>query len=278
MPLAYEVVAPGGHRAFVLGSIHVARADASGLHPVVREAFRRSPLLVMEVDLSALEPAGFSQLMLEVGSLPEGESLHGRLSSETWELLSRHCEHGGCVLEELDHLKPWLVALELVGGALHAEGFEAEHGVESRLLASRDAKEIVGLESPREQFELFDQLPPEQQELMLRDALMPSPSSAAELDELVAAWRRGDGPALEAYLFGELDERPELRPFYEATFFRRNQRMARRLEEILAAHPYVFAVLGAGHLLGARGVPALLERAGYRVHQVGARPPGPESP
>jgi hypothetical protein len=36
-------------------------------------------------------------------------------------------------------------------------------------------------------------------------------------------------------------------------------------------------VLGAGHLVGARGVPALLERSGHRVRQVGAEPPAEDA-
>jgi uncharacterized protein YbaP (TraB family) len=270
IPLAYEIEAPSGHWAFLLGSVHVERADSSGLHPVVLEAFRRSPLLVLEVDLSQVETHELLDLMLELGRLPEGESLRDRVSSDTWRLLTEHCEGRSIRVEEIEALEPWLVALQLVGAALQSEGLEAEHGVERQLLASGQTKEIIGLESPRDQFALFDELPPDQQELMLRDALAPPASSAAELEELVSAWRRGDGPALEALLFGRLDESPELAPFYEATFFARNRQMARGIEAILEETPYAFVVLGAGHLVGARGVPAVLERSGYRVRQVGA--------
>jgi uncharacterized protein YbaP (TraB family) len=274
IPLAYELEAPTGHGAFLLGSVHVERAGSSGLHPVVLEAFHRSPLLVLEVDLSQVEPRELLDLMLELGRLPEGELLRHRVSSDTWQLLTEHCEGRSIRVEEIESLEPWLVALQLVGSALQSEGLEAEHGVERQLLASAHAKEIIGLESPRDQFALFDELAPTQQELMLRDALAPPAASAAELQELVAAWRRGDAPALEALLFGHLEDSPELAPFYEATFFTRNLQMAEGIETVLAEAPYAFIVLGAGHLVGARGVPALLERSGYRVRQVGAEEPG----
>jgi uncharacterized protein YbaP (TraB family) len=278
IPLAYEVEAPSGHWAFVLGSVHAERADSAGLHPVVLEAFRRSPLLVLEVDLSKVEKRELLDLMLELGRLPEGESLQDRISSDTWQLLTEQCQARSIRVDELQAFEPWLVALQFFGSALHTEGLEAEYGVERQLLASDQTKAIIGLESPRDQFALFDELPPHQQELMLRDALAPPAASSAELQELVSAWRRGDGPALEALLFGHLDESPELVPFYEATFFTRNLHMARGIETVLAEAPYAFVVLGAGHLVGARGVPALLESAGYRVHQVGAEPLAPAAP
>jgi uncharacterized protein YbaP (TraB family) len=276
VPLAFDVEAPSGSSAFLLGSIHLERADAAGLHPVVLEAFRRSPLLVLEVDPSEVAPGELRDLMLELGRLPEGESLRSRLSADTWQLLVEHCESQGCRLEELEPFEPWLVALQLAGSALESEKLEAEYGVESRILTRAEAKQIVGLESPRDQFALFDGLSPQQQELMLRDALVPAAASSAEVEELIAAWRRGDGAALEALLFGPLDESPELAPFYEATFFARNRHMARGIEAVLAETPYAFVVLGAGHLVGARGVPALLERSGYRVRQV-RREPTPEA-
>lgn len=53
--------------------------------------------------------------------------------------------------------------------------------------------------------------------------------------------------------------------------------MADGIEEVLAEVDRAFIVVGALHLVGARGIPALLEQAGYRVEQVeGGAPPGAE--
>lgn len=247
----------------------MGRPEARGLHPIIDDAFARSPLVVLEVDVSAFDPLDLLDLMDELGRLPEGRSLESQVSRDTWALLRDHCEQEGCDLAAFNRLEPWLVALQLVGTAMTAEGLAAEHGVERQILADLGDKEILALETPREQFELFDGLPAPQQELMLRDALVPTVSSTDELEALFEAWRHGDATTLETILFGELEGAPELAPFYEAAFFQRNLRMAAGIEDLLADEPYVFVVLGAGHLVGARGVPALLERAGHAVHQVG---------
>ena len=45
--------------------------------------------------------------------------------------------------------------------------------------------------------------------------------------------------------------------------------MANRLAELGGDGKTRFVVLGAGHLVGDRGLPALLSRRGYRVSRVG---------
>ncbi len=54
--------------------------------------------------------------------------------------------------------------------------------------------------------------------------------------------------------------------------------MAEGIEDVLADEPYAFVVLGAGHLVGERGIPAVLERAGYLVDQVGPQQGGGQDP
>ena len=108
----------------------------------------------------------------------------------------------------------------------------------------------------------------EAQEQMLRDTIQPTAGNALELEAMFAAWRCGDAPALEAELTNMLAEDPKLVPFYEATVFRRNESMAKGVEQVLAESERAFIVVGALHLVGARGIPALLEQAGYRVEQL----------
>ncbi|MEN8183223.1 MAG: TraB/GumN family protein [Myxococcota bacterium] len=272
MPLSYEVVAPHSHRAFLLGSVHLDRPDAAPLHPLVLEAYERAPLLVLEVDLSSVSEAQLGDLMLGLGRLPPGELLRDRVSPETWRSLEAHCAEKDLPLAELEGLEPWLAALQLLGQSLVAGGLEAERGVERQLLLTSRGKEIRGLETAQEQFALFDSLSDSLQELMLRDALRPTGPASGEAGALLDAWRHGDAAALEALLFTGLEERPELAPFYEATYFARNVRMAQGIEAVLAEAPYAFVVLGAGHLVGDRGVPALLRASGYAVQPATAFP------
>jgi hypothetical protein len=95
---------------------------------------------------------------------------------------------------------------------------------------------------------------------------------------MFTAWRCGDGAALDAMLGEMVAENPQLAGFYEATVYERNSRMADGVEAVLAEVDRAFVVVGALHLVGARGIPALLEQAGYEVEQLRMEPAAPEPP
>ena len=60
---------------------------------------------------------------------------------------------------------------------------------------------------------------------------------------------------------------PELKVFYEKVIFERNERMAERLGVLAQDGRLRFAVIGAGHLVGPRGIPALLHAQGFRIQR-----------
>jgi uncharacterized protein YbaP (TraB family) len=93
----------------------------------------------------------------------------------------------------------------------------------------------------------------------------------AESAELVDAWERGDEVVLTRLLFGSLEEHPEFADFYEAVFFTRNETMAAQLAALRGDGKQRFVVLGIGHMLGLRGIPALLASRGFRVQRIGGR-------
>jgi hypothetical protein len=51
----------------------------------------------------------------------------------------------------------------------------------------------------------------------------------------------------------------------------RNARWVTRLSAMLAQHRTYFVTVGAGHIAGPRGLPALLAARGYRVEQIAPR-------
>jgi hypothetical protein len=66
--------------------------------------------------------------------------------------------------------------------------------------------------------------------------------------------------------------------FYASFFWRRNAAMAARLVELARDGKTRFVVLGAGHMLGEQGIPALLAQRGFVVERVmpgAAAPPPP---
>jgi hypothetical protein len=167
-------------------------------------------------------------------------------------------------------MEPWFALLTLQMIALQREGYAIEHGVESQLAedAQEDGKPTQGLETPEDQLAAFDALPLDLQERQLRDFLERRAGEGGDLTLLLDAWRKGDDARLEQELFGELERDPSLAPYYELFYFDRNARMARGIAERIDAGGRWFVAVGAGHVLGARGIPSLLAREGYRVRRV----------
>ena len=69
-------------------------------------------------------------------------------------------------------------------------------------------------------------------------------------------------------MFRPLEDSPEFEVFYELVFFRRNEQMAIGLENLGRDGRSRFVVIGAGHLLGDRSVPARLAQRGYRIERI----------
>jgi uncharacterized protein YbaP (TraB family) len=104
---------------------------------------------------------------------------------------------------------------------------------------------------------------------LLSDTLSRADALAGETEQLIRAWKQGDEQRLQALVFQALDDTPGLDVFYERVFYQRNHNMVLRLLELAHDGRTRFVVLGAGHMVGDEGIPALLGRRGYRVRAVG---------
>ena len=110
----------------------------------------------------------------------------------------------------------------------------------------------------------------EEQDLMLRDTLQRIDEVAEETDALIDSWSRGDVDGFAEEIFAPLREDSDFEPLYEKLFFQRNEAMADQLAALARDGRTRFVVVGAGHMVGARGIPRLLAKRGFQVERVGA--------
>lgn len=256
-----------GGSAHLLGSMHVAR-EALTLDPAVERALAEADEIALEVAPEELESKDLLALVLSLGELPEGESLAQLLGRRTLRRLERRVESSGVPFAAWLRWEPWLVTLMLANDQLATAGFRAEAGVEPLLGARAEAqsKPVRGLETAREQIERFDGLPLATQELLLRDALRGGSSRRSE-DEIETAWRRGDLNALAREIFATPTGR-HAAAFFESIYFDRNRDFAEDIARLVDRGGRWFVALGAGHVVGTQGIPALLAARGYLVERI----------
>jgi len=262
-----------GGGVHVMGSVHLSD-DEIRFDPAVEAALAAAETLVLEVDPEELDPARMAQLTAETGFFADGRTLRSVLAEETFELLEQRLESYRIPLGGFLPMEPWLVGMTLQMIELERQGLDPEQGVEMALARSATGagKAILGLETAEAQIATLDGLPLPTQELMLLDVLAEDVDGAGGLDLLLDAWRKGDAARLEAEVFAGLGQDPALDPFFEALYFERNQHMARGIAEIVDRGGPALVVVGAAHVVGARGIPALLAADGYSVRQVPKTP------
>ncbi len=166
----------------------------------------------------------------------------------------------------LERMKPWAAAVTLSMPAPET-GEVLDMLLYQRALQA--GKQVFGLESVREQLAIFDDMPEQEQLILLRDAV----ENFSEIDnmhrELIDAWKQRDLGALQAINAAALQtgDRQLAAEFQENLIDRRNRLMAERLQQYLKEGK-VFIAVGALHLPGETGLLNLLEQRGYRVRVI----------
>ena len=124
---------------------------------------------------------------------------------------------------------------------------------------------MLGLETLRDQAEIFDRFNDEQNEQYLLSALSGLPSYAKMIRQLVGAWKDGDVQLLDRLLNQDKLADPATQ---DVLFARRNSKWVPEIERFAHGDVYYLVIVGTGHLAGDDGVVAQLRRAGYSVQQL----------
>jgi uncharacterized protein YbaP (TraB family) len=265
-PTVWRARRSGAGDVFLLGSVHLGSPGPPPLGPGFERIWQAADELVLEVDLSRYGEADGQVLMGRYGRIPTPASLKDRVSPATWELFEKYLAARALPAQALEPYQPWMVATLIAVFEFRELGYDPEHGVDRALLqrALEEGKPVVGLETLESQFAMLAGLPDPVQDLWLRDMLDRSDDFASEARAMLQAWREGRDDALARIAFRHLED-PAFAPFYENIVFERNRRMAQRVAELARDGATRLLVVGAAHMLGDRGIPALLEQQGFEV-------------
>ncbi len=131
-------------------------------------------------------------------------------------------------------------------------------------MASKQKKEVLGLETVKEQMSFFDKITYKKQAEMLMESITEFEESKKLYIKLVDAYVAQD--INEAYKLIK-ESSKEYDEFAEQLLDDRNANWISKIEKMATEKTTFFAV-GAGHLAGEKGVINLLKNAGYTVNPV----------
>jgi uncharacterized protein len=258
----------GDHNTlYLLGSIHVLSKQAYPLKPALERAFADSNEVVFEIDLTRFTPNRFQQEFKRTALYPPGQTLSKKLSPATVELLRGTLPYYGLTLKKVDHLKPWFLAEWLSARTLEKAGFSDQLGVDLYFYRKAKAagKPVLGLETLRDQAQIFDRFNDAENEQYLVGTISGLPAYAVMVRQLVDAWKNGDVQLLDQLLNQDKRSDPTT---HEALFSRRNSKWLPEIERFAHQGGNYLIIVGAGHLVGDDGVVAQLRQAGYSVEQL----------
>jgi len=202
---------------------------------------------------------------IELGMVP-GSSISSNLTEAEVTALKELLAPLDMPFEVADTMRPWMLSTMAGVGLLVENGFDPNSGVEKQLLPMIQDKKIRALETAVGQLEMLAGMPDDDQINMLKDMLAEKDETAEDLVELVKDWSVGDVADLENELLDEM--KADYPKSFDAIFTQRNKNWVDQIEKEMNGSGTDFIAVGAGHLVGEDGVPAMLKARGYDIKRL----------
>ena len=269
-PAMWRVAGPHSE-IYLFGTLHALKPGEAWRTPAYDAAYAAAKVVWFEADLGQADPATVSLLLSRYGVDP-AKGLSQKLAASDLAALSAQAD-----VSRIEHLRPWAAAMMLSMQPVLAKGAEVSAGADAQITRTARAggKQIRTFETLEDQARMFAGLP-EPAEVaylsgVIRERAHPAQRVSLSLTpspgDLEAEWLDGDLARLGPALVRDLDhDNPSL---YDALLKRRNLAWADILTKELAGADGVELVnVGALHMIGDDGLPALLKARGFKVERV----------
>lgn len=268
-PLMWRATGSEG-TVYLVGSFHLLRPSDYPLAKSLEQAYQGADRVIFEISPADMQSPDLARKFTAAGMLPEGQKLSEMVQPETREKLVKFLG-SEAALPAVDPYKPWFFGLSIALTTMQAAGFDATRGLDQHFMArvAQDGKPTGGLETVDDQLAALDGGPWEEQEISLRESLKPPAELREDVERLHVAWRSGDAKALERVVIDEMMAKTPVTA--RLTNLERNERWVPQVQALLDQPGTTLVVVGALHLVGEDGLPALMEARGVRFERVGHR-------
>jgi len=248
----------------LFGSVHLLPPGLDWRPAALDDAVATASELWFELPIDVATDNEVAKIALARGGLPKDRTLGALMTAPQTARLRQAAIALNCPPEALDRMQPWMaeltlsVAEDVRGGANASDGVEDQLQRLAPVAASRHA-----FETAREQIEFLAGTPIADQLASLDDTVNEIEDDPAAYGRIVAEWMSGDLAGLQR---DALDPMAKASPrLYERLIGQRNRRWAQILGARLKGGGRILVVVGVGHMVGPKGLPALLRAQGFQV-------------
>lgn len=259
-----------GRSSWLYGTIHVAKRDWVFPGPALLHALQQSDQLALELDPTDADTLRRLQAAMlakpHQPALPPG--LARRLAAQA---------QAACLGEALAPLRPEMQAMTLGSLVGRRQGLEPAYGIDAFLagMARGMRKVAVPLETPEEQLALLLHDDPTEVNQLVADMLdeLEAGTALSVLQRMAQDWADSALDDLAAYpQWCDCLNTDEQRRFNRRLLDERNLAMAPRIAALHASGQRTLVAVGALHMVGPQGLPALLQAQGFKLLRVLPRP------
>lgn len=259
-PALWQVDGPDGQQAWLFGTVHALERPAAWKTPAIAAALENADTLFVEIAGDAAEAgSAFEQL----STTPGQPRLSARVRPELRARLALLLKDHGMPEDRFSNIESWAAALMLAQAA--TADSNPRYGIDRAVIREAGDKPVLELEGAVGQLELFDSLPEAEQRDLLEAIVSDASAITADGPDLAAAWRTGDMAAIARETETGMLADPELR---EALFTGRNRTWRDRIIAAMAKGRKPFVAVGAAHMAGPEGLPAMLAEHGLTVTRI----------
>ena len=255
---------------YLFGTIHVSTSTQTPFSHAVKGALAQSKRVALEADPSDIAKA--MGAMVEMGRYPAGDSLRNHVPPAVMSALESQLAKEQVPVSQVESLKLWVVPSVLAMAPTARAGLDAGYGADTFLAAwaHEHGVPILEIEGWVFQLKLLSEGTDKDQLALLQDELeeMKKKDLAVELKKLVDEWAVGDEKGLEKELLDDSSKSAVGRRFEAKLLDERNVGMADKAEGYLKLAGDTFFAVGSAHLLGKKGLVALMKQRGYDVRPV----------
>ncbi|MFL6725129.1 MAG: TraB/GumN family protein [Sphingomicrobium sp.] len=250
---------------YLFGTIHLLPPKYQWRSAKLDKAMTDSQQLIVETLVDTQKfMAAMASLAFNTPNLPP---LAERVPPAKRAALADLMRKAGVAPHAFDRMETWAPAIILLNERFKEIGLQSDQGVEVVLRSTfaSKSKPLGELETTAEQLGFFDALPEKAQRQLLEGAVDDPENMRKDFQGMLAAWVRGDVPAVARTFNHDLSDSPALQ---QALIKRRNANWAKWIENRMTQPGEIMIAVGAGHLAGKDSVIALLQHDGYRVRRV----------